>query len=145
MTKNNKTNLNNISTPPNVSSVHSRQSVAISSGPIPPASELQLYEQTHPGLADRIFTMAENQSKHRITMENETIHYQNIQSSRGQIFAFVIAMTALLGSFYCFSLGYEWGGSIVSGVTLTSLVSAFIAGKKNQRKNLDSKTNKSNQ
>lgn len=44
------------------------------SGPIPHPRILKGYEEILPGSADRILTMAENQSKHRQAIEAEVVH-----------------------------------------------------------------------
>ncbi|MFQ7172706.1 MAG: DUF2335 domain-containing protein [Thomasclavelia ramosa] len=43
------------------------------SGPIPHPSDFEQYERVLPGAADRILTMAENQSAHRQTLEKAAI------------------------------------------------------------------------
>jgi uncharacterized membrane protein len=53
------------------------------SGPLPPPGMLARYNDALPDGADRIVKMAEDQSSHRRRME-----------SRGQIFAFVLALVA---------------------------------------------------
>lgn len=59
-------------------------------GPIPPAAELQKYENIQPGFADRILTMAEKQETHRQKLETKMLE-EGIKSERiGQIFGFVI-------------------------------------------------------
>ncbi len=50
------------------------------------------YDQTLPGLADRIVTMAEEQSRHRREMEREQSRHDSRLESRGQMFGFSIAL-----------------------------------------------------
>jgi uncharacterized membrane protein len=67
------------------------------SGPIPPPSILAGYENTLPGSADRIITMAEKQLGHRQKLE-EAVVASNIQNEKvGMWFAFTL--TLLLMSF----------------------------------------------
>jgi len=61
-------------------------------GPIPAASELAKYKEILPSAPDRIVTMAENQSAHRIRMEDKVSSAQIRQSDKGQWMAFIIAI-----------------------------------------------------
>lgn len=63
--KNNPQDMKRNSVPQNISYTEAF------SGPIPPPNLLERYEAITPGAADRILTMAENQSKHRIAAESE--------------------------------------------------------------------------
>ena len=70
------------------------------SGPIPAPDDLLAYEQVHPGLADRIMSMAEGQSAHRQNMERRVIGADTSRSMLGLIFAFLIVIGGLgLGTF----------------------------------------------
>lgn len=111
----------------------------IRSGPLPAPEDLERYNQIVANGAERIMKMAENQHAHRIGMESKVITSQNFQSLLGVIFAFILGLTGIVGSIYLIMNGHEVGGTVLSGISLTSLVSAFIYGKKEQRKDLDSK------
>jgi uncharacterized membrane protein len=108
-------------------------------GPLPSASELLRYNQACPDSANRIIAMAENQQKHRINIEDITIRTQMTESKRGQYFAFILGLVGIVCSAYVITQGYEIGGSIFGGVSLTTLVSLFIYGKKHQKHSLTSK------
>lgn len=86
------------------------------SGPLPPAEEIGKYEKVLPGLADRIVTMAENQSSHRQVIEKRIISFDILKGIMGQVFAFIIIMTTIIGGIYL----------IYSGKTLVGLASLFL-------------------
>ena len=109
------------------------------SGPIPDPETLAHYNDIIPNGAERIMTMAEKQSDHRIEIEKKVLSGQLNQSNIGQFLAFIIGIFALTVSGYCISNGHEWGGSIIGAGGLTGLVTAFIKGKSNQKESLDRK------
>ena len=86
-------------------------------------------------------SMAENQSNHRMTIEKTAIKRQFNQSGIGQVFALIIAIIALLISWDLASKGHDEVASIIGGTTVVGLVSAFIYGKRKQKKDLGEKDN----
>lgn len=92
-----------------------------------------------PGAADRILSMAERQSAHRIAIENIAIKRQLNQSGVGQWIAGVLAALLICaGSFLIYS-DYDWAGATIITGTLVSLVLVFVKGKENQRSDLNDK------
>jgi len=66
------------------------------SGPLPHPRILLQYEQATKGAADRIITMAENQAKHRQTMEAHVIE-SNIHNEKvGMYLAFILTIFIML-------------------------------------------------
>ncbi|GHU49418.1 hypothetical protein FACS1894200_08030 [Spirochaetia bacterium] len=78
-------------------------------GPLPTASEFAGYNDALPGAADRILTIAENESKHRHKLQDESVKL----NSKGQWFAFLVTLAAL-------------GAIAPAIVALTSLGAVFI-------------------
>ena len=110
------------------------------SGSLPSPDILRGYEAICPGAADRIIKMAEKQSDHRQMLELNTITTNNQTLSRGQVFAFIIALTGLIVAGVLGFVGRETSASIIGGSSLLGLVSAFISGKTSQRKSLKEKS-----
>ena len=84
-------------------------------------------------------TMAEKQSDHRIEIEKIAVGSQQKQGMRGQIFAFIIAILAILASVYLSVMGHPFTGGILGGGTVVSLVTLFITGRIIQRRDLQRK------
>jgi uncharacterized membrane protein len=103
------------------------------SGPLPDSETMTAYNQIIPNGADRIMIMAENQSAHRISIESSLVKSQSQQSSRGQIFGFIIGLVGLISGSLLIYLGHTAGGSIIGGGTVVSLVTVFVLGKKSQK------------
>jgi|GEM_PF-2361033 len=105
-------------------------------GPLPPPDMLAGYEQVKHGFADRIIKIAENEQNHR--QEMEKIYAQSSEhqldrnttlSFRGQLFAFVIAMTAVCGGIYLIANDKSAAGLTAIIAALVALVAVFIVGK----------------
>lgn len=87
-------------------------------GPLPPPEMLAQYDAVISGGADRIVSMAEDQSSHRRRME-----------SRGQMFGFLLALIAILGG-----IGLILDGKSVAGLVpligaMGGLAGVFVYGE----------------
>ncbi len=105
-------------------------------GPIPPPEILAKYEEIVPGAAERIIAMAELQGEHRRSLEKVVVNKDIGRATRGQIFAFLIAMTIIIGGFFMI-----WQGKSLEGMTsiigaIATLAGVFVFGKVNKNKNL---------
>jgi len=109
------------------------------SGPIPPPEILKGYNDVVDNGADRILSMAERQSEHRIKLEDFSIREEHRQSSKGQNLGFGIAVIALGISALLTWLGHDWVAGIIGGSTIIGLVSVFVIGKRGQEQNLEQK------
>lgn len=129
-----KNNLQSIQN--NQSSGNSKVQIAAArfTGPIPPPEILQKYETILPGLAERIMKQAESQTAHRIEIEKKIIASDITNSRLGLIFAFILGLIGIGGGLYLTSLGMTESGLYISSASLVSLVSVFIYGSRNRRK-----------
>ncbi len=109
------------------------------SGPLPHPEHLRQYEEILPGAAERILNGFERQSTHRQDLELRVVQ-ANIQAqTRGAWLGFVVALTFLAGSAWLIANGYTLGGSILGGADIGGLVSVFVIGKREQRKEREEK------
>jgi uncharacterized membrane protein len=88
------------------------------SGPLPPPQMLAQYNAALPNGADRIVKMAEEQSAHRRRME-----------SRGQVFAFILALVAILAGVGLILDGRSAEGLVSLVGALAGLAGVFIYGE----------------
>jgi len=116
-----------------------RASLQSFSGPIPHPSTLEGYERLVKGSADRIIQMAEKQVTHRHSIEKKIIKSETLNSLLGVIFAFVIAMTTVLGGVWVMVNGSVWGGGFLGAAGLLGLVSVFIYGTRSRREEREKK------
>lgn len=110
-----------------------RAQMAFHSGPLPPPEILENYDQVLPGAAERILTMAENQSAHRQQLEARYLTAEARNSLLGIIFGLLLGITGLSVSGICIYAGQGWPGAALGGATLVSLVGTFIYGTRQRR------------
>ncbi len=109
-------------------------------GPIPPPSLLDGYEAILPGSADRILSMAEKQSSHRMELENKVIDSKIRDSQLGMLLGFCIAFVVIvIGGFLIYKDKNILGFSTIL-TAMVALVSAFIYGTNSNRKERENKT-----
>jgi uncharacterized membrane protein len=104
------------------------------SGPIPPPSYLARYNEVVPQGADRILAMAERQSKHRELLEAQVVAGNLSSQKRGSVFAFIIALVAILGGMYLIYSGKDASGLATVISSLAGLAGVFIYSKRQQTK-----------
>lgn len=102
-------------------------------GPLPPADQLQKYEEVMPGAADRIFKMAEDQAHHRQEMEATVIKSNSRDSMLGVIFAFILGLVIIGGGIYLAIKGHKYGPWLTLGGA-AGLISVFIYGTRSSKK-----------
>jgi uncharacterized membrane protein len=108
-------------------------------GPLPPPEELAAYNQIIPDGANRMMTMVERQSAHRIEIEKQVIESQQQQGSRGQIFGLIIAILFGTGALYAAMNDKTTFACVFGGSTLLSLVGVFVYSQSKQKVDLKEK------
>lgn len=111
------------------------------SGPLPHPELLQGYEDTCPGAAERILSMAEKQADHRRAMETRN-HTQGANRERlGMVLGFVVAMSAIWGGVYLIRSGFQAEGLTSIILALAGLVGVFVYARNVKVKELARKWN----
>ena len=108
--------------------------VAAFSGPLPPPEVLAGYEQVLPGSPERILAMAEEQSGHRMKMEEAALRHEMGQSSRGLWAGLVVTIVGIAAGSYVAYLGSTGFGIGVIGMTIGSIVTTYLTGIYTRRK-----------
>lgn len=108
-------------------------------GPLPPPTVLAEYNQIIPNGAERILAMAERQQAHRHALESTVVNGNTANERRGQQFAFIIAMTAILGGLALILTGRDTQGLVAILGTLTALAGVFIYGRYKQAQEREEK------
>lgn len=103
-------------------------------GPIPPPEMLRGYDRVVRGAANRIIVLFEKQTNHRISVEDRESRTESILAVFGLIFAFIIAMSGLVGSFVLLFMEKRAEGLTVFLSTLGAIVGAFIYKGKAEKK-----------
>lgn len=121
-------------------------------GPMPSPEDLQKYSLTLDNLPDRMMKMAEKSLEEKtkqngqiLVLKEQEIQVQKlevVQSGEAHIreifiqkmsliFAFVIVLVCILGSFTMAIMGHEALAMIVGGTTVVGVIGAFLKGKSN--------------
>ena len=109
------------------------------SGPIPHPQLLKEFNDVIPNGADRIMTMAEKQSGHRITLEEKVVNANNRDSFLGVVFAGVFALLIVLGAiFLIYNNKDVQGFSLLIGASV-AYISVFLKSKSRDDKDLKEK------
>jgi uncharacterized membrane protein len=103
-------------------------------GPVPPPSLLARYNDVVPDGAERILAMAERQSKHRELLESQVVTGNVESQRRGSMYAFIIAMVAILGGIFLIYAGKDASGLGVVLTSLVGLISVFVYSQHKQSK-----------
>ena len=105
-------------------------------GPLPPPQLLREYEAICPGMADRMFTYVEQTGEHKRKLQSQIVDIQADRSRRqfsearvGQIFAFLITITACFAGSDTALQGHEWAGSFIGVGGISGVVATFILGR----------------
>lgn len=104
------------------------------SGPIPPPTILDGYERILPGAAERIMKLAEDEARHRRSVEILT-RKAEIRLAKGehyqiylaQLLAFIITIAFVIGSVFLLYNGKALTGSLLASGALAAVVAAFLA------------------
>lgn len=99
------------------------------SGPIPSPQDLANYESVMPGLADRIITRFERQSKHRMELEKYVTRTNALRANLGLVVSLAgLGAAAVLGL-----QGHDGAAGVVSVADLGVLAGVFVYGSNNQK------------
>jgi uncharacterized membrane protein len=100
--------------------------------PIPPPGMMAEYERVQPGSVDRIISMAESQANHRQSLESRKLNSDIANEGRGQNYAFILSLVAMLGGIFLIWQGKDVYGFILLIATLVTLAGVFIGGRYSQ-------------
>ncbi len=106
------------------------------SGPLPRPEDLKKYDDILPGAAERIISMAENESRHRHESERRA-DKAAIGIAVAAIIAAFIAMLLLTGAvFYALYKGYQAVAGTIAVGAIAAVVGAFLFKAKNPKKTI---------
>ncbi len=108
-------------------------------GPLPPPELLKSYNDAFAGCAERVVAMAEKQSGHRQELEKMIVEGNCKAQTRGQWFAFILALVVIGGGVYLLAQGKSIEGFSAIILAVGSLVAALIYGRTEQKKERESK------
>ena len=95
---------------------------------------LERYNQAVPNGADRIVTMAEGQLRHRQSLEAAVVHNNISSERRGQVFAFILGLVAILGGIALISFDKSAQGLAAIITAFVALAGVFVYGRWQQQR-----------
>jgi uncharacterized membrane protein len=98
------------------------------SGPLPPPTLLAEYNDAVPDGAERIVSMVERQTAHRMEMEARTAKYDHRLAHTGQWIGLTVVLAVLVLAGYMVYLGATTAAVAVIGIDLVGLAAVFVYG-----------------
>ena len=109
------------------------------SGPLPDPRTLALYDEILPGLADRIMTMADNQSNNRMALEKAVVYGNVAGDSRGMHAAVVVAVAMICLAAFLAYLHMPGYAVTVAITNIAAIAGLFVVAQKQQAKEIAEK------
>jgi len=100
---------------------------------------LARFNEIIPNGADRIVAMAEAQQRHRFDLEATVVKGNTAAQSRGQWFAFILALVAIVGGIVLIAFDKGIAGLVSIVAALATLCTVFIYGKIEQARERERK------
>lgn len=131
--------------------MHDERSVAQNDGTLvasmrasilPPPDEIERYEAICHGTLKTLLSTYEKQTDHRIEMESAVVNNDIRNSRYGQVFAFIIAMTAIVGGIVMICLDKNTQGLVSIIAALVALLGVFLGSRIVGAKKLSKKSEK---
>ena len=110
------------------------------SGPLPHPDHLKEYENILPGSADRLIRIVEEEAPHRRQIDVMITNSNTKLEARGQVFGFIIAMTALIGGGYLIESGQSVWGISVPIAAIAGLSGLFVWKARKRKREPDGQT-----
>ena len=106
---------------------------AMWAGPIPPPELLAEYDQVIPNGAERILSMAEKQSDHRMRMEVAEVSSEHTLAQRGLWIGMTVVFAVLVLTGYLAYLGATTAAAVVASTDVVGLAAVFVYGSVRKR------------
>ncbi len=109
-------------------------------GPLPPPDVLKEYDAILEGAAERIIQNSEKQAKHRRTLESDVVGTNLKMESRGQLLAFVVVMTAVIGGMVLIALDKQISGLAAFISAVGGTAGLFMWAKRQKIREMEDKS-----
>jgi uncharacterized membrane protein len=117
-------------------SIFSSTQLELRAGPLPDPAILREYDELVPGAADRIISMAEQQSEHRRRLEAMVVRAGIRRAYAGATFGLILGMTSIGGGIYLAATGHDLTGFGLVITAVAGLAGVFIHSRYRGRQEL---------
>ena len=97
--------------------------------PILPVAQLEKLNEFKPDAVDWIISQTQIEAEHRRSEYRRINTFIFIEKTLGQIFAFLIGISGVIGGSYVAVHGQEKAGGIIATAALTGLAVVFLTGR----------------
>ncbi len=102
-------------------------------GPLPPPQVLEQYNKIVPGSASLLIDRMVKQSEHRMELEHKVVFGDNWRATAGLILGFIVTLVIIAAAVFLIIHGFRVEGSVLLGMDLVALATAFIHGTNSRR------------
>lgn len=97
--------------------------------PIIPVAQLQRLQQFKPEAVDWVIAQTQIEAEHRRLQDRRVNTYIFVERTLGQVFAFLIGMSGVMGGAYVAIHEQPWAGATIASLALTGLAVVFLTGR----------------
>lgn len=102
-------------------------------GPIPPPAMMREFNELVPGIAEKIFQLAEDQARHRMSLEQGVIRSNIKKSLYGMWLGFALGVGVIFVAYTSITAGHATQGAAMTIFALVSMVTVFAVGIRSAR------------
>lgn len=97
--------------------------------PIIPVTQLERLHQFKPEAVDWVISQTQIEAEHRRAEDHRVNTFIFVERTVGQIFAFLIGMSGVVGGAYVAIHEQPWAGAMIASLALTGLAVVFLTGR----------------
>lgn len=97
--------------------------------PIIPVAQLERLHQFKPEAVDWVITQTQIEAEHRRAEDHRVNTFIFVERTVGQVFAFLIGMSGVVGGAYVAIHEQPWAGAMIASLALTGLAVVFLTGR----------------
>ena len=101
--------------------------------PIIPVAQLEHLHQFKPEAVDWVISQTQIEAEHRRAEDRRINSFIFIERTLGQVFAFMIGASGIVGGAYVAINGQPAAGATIASLAITGLAAVFLTGRRNKQ------------
>jgi uncharacterized membrane protein len=98
--------------------------------PVIPVAQMERLHQFKPEAVDWVIRQTQIEAEHRRSEDRRINTYVFVERTLGQIFAFLIGISGVVGGAYVAIHEQPWAGATIASLALTGLAVVFLTGRR---------------